>query len=331
MREFDNLKMPLISVIVPVYKAEKYLNKCVDSIINQTYENLEIILIDDGSPDRCPEICDDYAKKDSRVKVIHKENGGVSAARNIALDIMQGDVVAFVDSDDWLELNAYQKLIEFMMEENLDVVFMAANRIKNNEIQKIDFCYYPHKTIVPSKVVFSKVLRDEIGGQLWLKIYKKEIWNDIRLPVGRIYEDLAISHNLFCAVKGNIGFFSKPLYNYYPNDEGISLSVNPEKAYHIYWAMKEHYDFAKMFSHSDKGVCLSKTVIAGLSVIHITYEDKSAKLEKYADEVKKFLKDNKKEILQCNFGLKRKVLIRLFYFSNKLYKILGSLYSKIRK
>ena len=101
-----------ISVIVPVYNVENYLRRCVDSIINQTYKNLEIILVDDGSPDNCPVICDEYAQKDSRIKVIHKENGGLSSARNCGMDMATGEYIGFVDGDDWIESDMYKFLIE---------------------------------------------------------------------------------------------------------------------------------------------------------------------------------------------------------------------------
>ena len=112
----------MISVIVPVYKAEKYLDRCVSSILNQTYKDLELILVDDGSPDGCPEMCDRYAQADSRVKVIHKKNGGVSTARNAGLDAATGDYIAFVDSDDWIEPEMYQKMMEAAMAHDCDVV-----------------------------------------------------------------------------------------------------------------------------------------------------------------------------------------------------------------
>lgn len=106
------MQKPLVSVIVPVYKVEDYLDKCVKSIVAQTYENLEIILVDDGSPDNCPSMCDSWAQKDSRIKVIHKENGGVSSARNSALDAAAGDYICFVDSDDFIEPNAVGYMLE---------------------------------------------------------------------------------------------------------------------------------------------------------------------------------------------------------------------------
>ena len=113
--------MELISVIVPVYKVEKYLRECVDSILAQTYTNLEIILVDDGSPDNCGKICDEYAQNDSRIKVIHQENGGLSAARNAGLDIATGKYIGFVDSDDYAELNMFEELHKRIIENNADL------------------------------------------------------------------------------------------------------------------------------------------------------------------------------------------------------------------
>ncbi|MBQ4243839.1 MAG: glycosyltransferase, partial [Clostridia bacterium] len=112
--------MDLISVIVPVYKTEKYLDRCVNSIVNQTYKNLEIILVDDGSPDRCPELCDRWAEKDNRIKVIHQENGGMSAARNAGLRIAKGDYIGFVDSDDWIDNDMYEYLYILLINNQAD-------------------------------------------------------------------------------------------------------------------------------------------------------------------------------------------------------------------
>ena len=122
-------QQPLISVIVPVYNVEQYIHQCVDSILSQTYKNLEIILVDDGSPDNCPAICDEYARNDDRVKIIHQENGGISAARNSALDLCTGEYIAFVDSDDWIESNAYEEMMSEMQKKDLDVVFCGVNVI----------------------------------------------------------------------------------------------------------------------------------------------------------------------------------------------------------
>jgi glycosyltransferase involved in cell wall biosynthesis len=112
----------LISVIVPIYKTEKYIRRCVDSILMQTYKNLEIILVDDGSPDKCPEICDEYAKKDNRVKVIHKQNGGLASARTAGLDMATGCYIGTVDSDDWIENQTYETAMAIMQKHNPDLI-----------------------------------------------------------------------------------------------------------------------------------------------------------------------------------------------------------------
>lgn len=112
---------PLISVIVPIYNVEKYLARCVDSIVNQTYKNLEIILVDDGSPDRCPKMCDDYAEKDSRIKVVHKKNGGLSDARNAGMAVATGEYISFIDSDDYVSDDFFECLLDVMNKENSDI------------------------------------------------------------------------------------------------------------------------------------------------------------------------------------------------------------------
>ena len=112
---------PMISVIVPIYNVEKYLARCVDSIVNQTYKNLEIILVDDGSPDRCPQMCDDYAEKDSRIKVIHKKNGGLSDARNAGMAVATGEYISFIDSDDWIETSMFELLLNNIFQYDCEI------------------------------------------------------------------------------------------------------------------------------------------------------------------------------------------------------------------
>ena len=113
---------PLISVIVPIYHVEQYLTRCVESLVNQTYSNFEIILVDDGSPDNCPKMCDDWAKKNSRIKVIHKENGGLSDARNAGMQIANGDVISFIDSDDWIDPKFFEVMLNVMQDDESDIV-----------------------------------------------------------------------------------------------------------------------------------------------------------------------------------------------------------------
>ena len=183
----------LISVIVPIYKVEKYLRKCIESILSQTYTNLEIILVDDGSPDKCGEICDEYEKKDSRIKVIHKKNGGLSDARNAGLDIMAGNYVAFVDSDDWIEPQMYEHLLAKLHYFHADISIggvscdLDDNGIINTEkIVSYDSAPFSEGNVETMHRFFIT------SWAAWDKLYKADLFRDIRFPVGEINEDEAI-------------------------------------------------------------------------------------------------------------------------------------------
>ena len=185
----------LITVVVPIYKVEKYLEKCIDSIIKQTYENLEIILVDDGSPDKCPQICDEYAKKDSRIKVIHKKNGGLSDARNAGIDIAKGEYITFVDSDDYIEKDYVEVLYDSIKENDSDMaigshkVIYENGTILNKETGE--------KSVLDAKTVLERILYDEnIDLSAWAKLYKTELFEEIRYPKGRVFEDAATTYKL---------------------------------------------------------------------------------------------------------------------------------------
>lgn len=185
----------LISIIIPVYKVEKYLEKCIQSVINQTYENLQIILVDDGSPDNCGKICDEYAKKDHRIEVIHKSNGGLSDARNKGLEIAKGEYIGFVDSDDYIEADMYEVLYNLLKQYNADVsicnfytVSQGKISIKNadngiNEYNRIE--------------ILKEILLDRnIQSYAWNKLYKKELFDEIKYPIGKKYEDIGTTFYL---------------------------------------------------------------------------------------------------------------------------------------
>ncbi len=185
----------LISIIIPVYKVEKYLEKCIQSVINQTYENLQIILVDDGSPDNCGKICDEYAKKDHRIEVIHKSNGGLSDARNKGLEMAKGEYIGFVDSDDYIEADMYEVLYNLLKQYNADVsicnfytVSQGKISIKNadngiNEYNRIE--------------ILKEILLDKnIQSYAWNKLYKKELFDEIKYPIGKKYEDIGTTFYL---------------------------------------------------------------------------------------------------------------------------------------
>lgn len=193
-----------ISVIVPVYNVEKYLYRCIESILNQTYKNLEIILIDDGSPDKCGEICDSYAQKDDRIKVIHKKNGGLSSARNAGLEMATGDYFSFVDSDDWIEKDIYEHCIDLIENKNCQIVDFEC-LFTNVTLKKEN----PNKNFNYEVIEGKEILRDYLlRGQnqkapftVWRKLYKRDLFNVIRFPEGKINEDIATNYRVLMSCK----------------------------------------------------------------------------------------------------------------------------------
>ncbi len=213
----------LVSVIVPVYKVEKYLEKCVESIRNQTYQNLEIILVDDGSPDNCPKMCDELAKKDTRIKVVHKQNGGLSSARNAGIDIAKGDFIAFVDSDDWVEKDYISTMLRKQKEYGADLVCCSICDVIESTGEKIPHPQVKKDLIIEKKNIFKEYYKNFKTNLTvaWNKLYKKSIFKKLRYVEGRIYEDVAMVLPLLGEVE-NVVLIPDVLYNYFRIDDSIT-------------------------------------------------------------------------------------------------------------
>lgn len=213
----------LISIVVPIYKVEKYIHRCIDSILDQTFTDFELILVDDGSPDNCGKICDEYAEKDSRIHVIHKENGGLSDARNAGIDWVfehsNSEWISFIDSDDWI----HPKYLEALY-----------NAVKETGCE-ISICGYEETTGDSPKVDDSKLQAESVNTEdffcehnvnavvAWGKLYKKELFREIRYPVGKLHEDEFTTYKLLFQYE-NCAFVNQPLYFYYKNNDGITKS-----------------------------------------------------------------------------------------------------------
>lgn len=221
---------PLISVIVPVYNVEPYLRKCVDSILNQTYRNLEVILVDDGSPDGCPVICDEYAEMDHRVRVIHKENGGLSDARNAGMAVMNGEYLSFVDSDDLLPADAIETLHKIAVEENTDLVIGGHNRFEDVPAESSNVETFVQRW-TPVEAM-ADMLRN--GCASWARLYRRELHQTILFPVGEINEDEAIVLLLLEKCK-TIAVTNAVVYHYRCRPESITTANFSAKK--LDWAM----------------------------------------------------------------------------------------------
>lgn len=232
----------LVSVIVPIYKVEAYLPRCIDSILRQTYLQLDIILVDDGSPDNCGTICDEYAAKDSRIRVIHKPNGGLSDARNAGLEIASGDYIYFVDSDDWIADDAIETLIK-TMDNQTDIVMGCSV-----DVQESEGCIVETAWSIPmgirKELTQHEAMRDNLlgGWAAWNKLYRRELFQTIRFPVGRINEDEAILLHVLvlCNKVVQVGH---PTYYYFLRQNSITTSSFSEKKMDWYYNSKNNYHF----------------------------------------------------------------------------------------
>lgn len=235
--------MPLISVIVPVYKVEAYLPACVDSILAQTFCDFELILVDDGSPDACGEMCDQYARQDARIRVIHQENGGLSAARNAGLEIAQGNYITFVDSDDIISEDCLSCMQKIADETNADLVVgryiefaIEDDRIRN---WKQDAAAPAHHMENRQEVCIGLY-----QGKQWIpinacgKLYRKSVIGDLRFPKGRIHEDQAFVP-IAAYRASHIEIMDKAIYGYRCNDEGITHSTFSNRRYDDIWAVDQ--------------------------------------------------------------------------------------------
>lgn len=223
---------PLVSVIIPVYKVESYLRECVDSVINQTYKNLEIILVDDGSPDNCPKICDEYALQDSRVKVIHKDNGGLSDARNAGMNIATGNYWSFVDSDDVCHKQMIELLMNPIMEKKVDI--SCCNELffyDKSELSRVKDNIVSSYEIFETKKWFLKRYSDVA----WNKIYNKQLFDNIKYPVGRYHEDLFTTYKV-CYNASLIACTTANLYFYRQRRGSIMTSPSKKRSVDFYEA-----------------------------------------------------------------------------------------------
>lgn len=216
----------LVSIIVPIYKVEDYLKKCVDSLINQTYKDIEIILVDDGSPDNCPKLCDEFALRDSRVKVIHKINGGLSSARNAGLDVCNGDFVMFIDSDDFVSENMVETLLNNYEKTKADIIVCDYYLVygDNLKIQK----HYKKNKIVSGIDKYKMLYKSRYAIPslvAWNKLYKIHIFDKIRYDNGKLHEDEFIICKLLNSAN-QVSYITDKLYFYVQRNGSIMSKFN---------------------------------------------------------------------------------------------------------
>ena len=257
--------MPKLSVIVPIYNVEQYIHKCVASILSQTFADFELILVNDGSPDNCDKICDEYAIKDNRVKVIHKKNGGVSEARNVGLDAATGEYISFIDPDDWIDKNMYEQTLAYMADNDLDIVCFDVEEVRTSK-SFVRYKYDNNKSFTSHEALY-EILIDGIDNSPCNKIYKKYTWEGVRFPIGRRFEDVATIYKTFHNAN-NIGYMRQAYYHYFRREgSAIALSFDAQRRSENFIGYKERYEFAQVHCKEALDKCKMFAVKTALSAI----------------------------------------------------------------
>ena len=260
----------MISVIVPVYNVERYLQRCVDSILNQTFRDIELILIDDGSTDRCGEICDRYSVQDDRIRVIHQINAGLSAARNAGIDVASGEFLSFVDSDDFIHCETLETLHRSIIDNDADIAVCSFLRVSENGEFIDPFPVSDDLLSTPEGIITTQLAIEGLFGNLhsywgvvWNKLYKNDLFKNIRFPVGKTFEDVYVMHEILYQCS-RIFTVDKKLYYYQNNSASITNSIGLENRVDLY----EGYIYRmRFFEDHEMTVLLKKQ----LNIVYYLY------------------------------------------------------------
>lgn len=309
--------MPLISIIVPVYKAEKYLNRCVDSILNQTLKDFELILIDDGSPDQSGNLCDNWAQKDNRVRVIHQDNKGAGAARNAGLNLAHGDYIGFVDSDDWIEPQMYEILYKAILAYDSDISECSLisrkqwSKRDNYDVDRFPFVVKNREEMLS---MFFRVHGEKRIFSVCSKLIKKSLLNNFKFKEGTISEDISASY-YFIMKTNRVAVTDFSFYNYFVNQQGVTKSpVTMKDMEYIQAFLRIYHDIKKSYPKFE-GYAYMNYIRSNYTILCkmdlFGYDKSNHDLVKKHQQLKSTVRRNFKRLLCWPMPVSRKIL--LFY------------------
>lgn len=304
---------PLVSVIVPVYRVEPYLRRCLDSLAEQSLKEIEIILVDDGSPDRCGEICEEYAARDQRFRVIHRANGGLSAARNTGIEAARAEYLMFVDSDDYVLPDFCRHPYECATREGADLVMFRRRREGSKKQVKI---HDPEGSLTEERALW--LMSNGLGVAVWNKLYRRDLFKSIRFPVGRVYEDVATTH-LFIHAAELIWYLDEVLYCYCPRPGSITSSPTEE-------SMRDGY-----VSQSERAAQLREWGYTELAQEQLekgcwTYMIRVGRKGRYYGEAERVILN--REGSPTWFNTKQKLLLGIYHVSPLLFDVACILFGR---
>ncbi len=317
------MNRPLISIVLPIYNVEKYLERCLNSLISQTYDNIEIIAVDDGSTDKSFNICEQYAGIDNRIKVIHKSNGGLSDARNVGIDECSGEYLAFVDSDDYIEIGMIEKLYDLLKAENADMSICNINYVNENGICLEEFNKEsPIKNSIYTQTEMYTKLAESgywFFVTAWNKLYKRSLFDDIRFPKGKYHEDEFVIHYIISHC-GKVVCLQDRLYNYVQRQGSIMNSSFSVKNLDGIEAKLDRAVFFCERQLFDQAVASLVNIVDSLHKAHKELPEHSSQV------IINTLKENAKLCFekiskQTHISFKKKVKFTLFFKTPRLYNI----------
>lgn len=335
----EDLLYPLISVIIPVYNVRTYLNDAIESVINQTYKNIEIILIDDGSTDGSERICDKYRTKDKRIRIVHQKNQGLSGARNSGLDIMRGDYVAFLDPDDIYLPEMIDALFQIIIKETADVAMCSFYSCKTKHASnkmstsRFDNIFFIEDGCVTTKNALKLLFYDIINVSVWNKLYKRHLFDGIRFIEGHVYEDQVITP-LLIEKADKVAMLSRPLLLHRDNRPGSITTTHSDKN-EIDWLyskkIKETFVLSRkeVFGLNDikvyRDLLFRNIIVYYVKYIHANNYVSPETKKIYKNEIKK--RANDKHICTT----KTKVLFRLYKINPYLLYCFKGFYTALKK
>ena len=318
----------LISIVVPVYNVEKYLEKCINSIINQTYKNIEIILVDDGSTDDSGKLCDELKKKDNRIKVFHKKNGGLSDARNFGIEKASGKYIGFIDSDDFIKEDMYEILYNAIITTKADLSMCEVIDCYG-EIVNVENTHFDTFDLAPEEAIKKVMEAERVSVHAVSKLYKKSLFdNDLKFEVGKTAEDAIIMVELFSNCK-KIAYVTAKEYYYIHRENSITTKkFNPNNGYDVIYAYNKNYDIIK-----NKYPMLLDVAKTRLCWAHFFVLDSMVKSNYKIDmKIVKYLRNNFLFIMKNKYFTKsRKISMLFLIISVKLYCVIAKIFYKRKR
>lgn len=310
--------MSIISVIVPIYKVSDYLPKCIDSIIKQTYSDLEIILVDDGSPDDCPKICDKYAEEDNRIKVIHKPNGGLSDARNAGLDIATGEYIGFIDSDDYIDEHMYEDMLSAIEKDDADLCICGYDRVDDDG--KIKSSAHYKNALLSQKEAYEMLVQGNVYFIISCnKLYKREIFDNLRFKIGRTHEDEFIMHHVYGECS-KIVTLEKSYYNYLVRESSIIGSVKGNiKHFDAVDAYLDRMEFFHLTNEKTFAARLMPITMNQYQNVKHTIGINGPDFKRRSKQARNHLRSNIKLIDSSCLSFADRVGVILFYANERVY------------